>query len=218
MPATTTCMSLPYPVDADPPDVPFAMQELAEAVDAVLCSIIPLPIGAIIPWWDNGDAPPSGLLRCNGAVFNPAIYPDLQTHLGGTTLPNLEGKFLRGTGGAFPTNAQTGGFDDATLVNHEHSIEHDHAVFNTGDDTHSHTQHSSTLRSNNTGNVDFDVQASAFFAFSSGTPVLPVTDDTHNHTVNVPNYTGNSATVGQSATNRNLPPFYNVTFLIKAVP
>ncbi|MFZ9392588.1 MAG: tail fiber protein [Ilumatobacteraceae bacterium] len=38
---------------------------------------------------------PRGWIECNGATFDGDVYPQLKAHLGGTTLPDLRGRFFR---------------------------------------------------------------------------------------------------------------------------
>ncbi|MBL4784191.1 MAG: tail fiber protein [Cohaesibacteraceae bacterium] len=53
-----------------------------------------IPVGTILAF--AGSTPPTGFLRCDGNVFDAGTYPELNTVLGGTTLPDLRGEFLRG--------------------------------------------------------------------------------------------------------------------------
>jgi hypothetical protein len=148
MPATTTCAKLPYPVDADPIDVTGDMRRLAQAVDAAICGANTVGLGIIQAWWDNGGSPPAGTLRCDGSSFDPAVYPDLASHLGASVTPDLRGRFLRGrdaVGGPFPNNAQRGGFADSQLPTHhhglpthQHAVDHDHPAVGVGGGDHAH--------------------------------------------------------------------------------
>ena len=52
------------------------------------------PVGVIQAFM--GTTTPEGWLLCDGSTFNGATYLELQTVLGGTTLPDLRDKFLRG--------------------------------------------------------------------------------------------------------------------------
>lgn len=52
------------------------------------------PVGSIIMLPRNNI--PTGYLECNGATFDAGTYPDLNTYLGGTTLPDMRGEFPRG--------------------------------------------------------------------------------------------------------------------------
>lgn len=54
-----------------------------------------VPVGAVIAI--PLDNVPYGWLKLNGATFSATDYPDLYAYLGGTTLPDWRGLFLRGT-------------------------------------------------------------------------------------------------------------------------
>lgn len=68
------------------------------------------------------NTPPSNWLICNGGTFSAVTYPKLNTYLGGTTLPNYLGKFILSADGVTYLVGTTGGFADATLVSHTHTI------------------------------------------------------------------------------------------------
>lgn len=65
-----------------------------EEIEAKLKNLSALPVGAMVPF--PRDAVPAGFLEANGDTFNPATYPDLAAYLGGNTLPDTRGEFLRG--------------------------------------------------------------------------------------------------------------------------
>ncbi|GAL07962.1 hypothetical protein JCM19237_342 [Photobacterium aphoticum] len=41
---------------------------------------------------------PKGYLQCDGREFDPILYPELHTHLGVNTTPNMTDKYLKGIG------------------------------------------------------------------------------------------------------------------------
>jgi hypothetical protein len=51
--------------------------------------VVTMGPGVITQW--GGSTPPPGALRCNGATFSAAQYPQLFAVLGSTTLPNIAG-------------------------------------------------------------------------------------------------------------------------------
>ncbi|EMF0745078.1 phage tail protein [Klebsiella aerogenes] len=53
-----------------------------------------LPVGVPIPW--PLAAAPAGWLKCNGATFTAAQYPQLALAYPGLKLPDLRGEFIRG--------------------------------------------------------------------------------------------------------------------------
>ena len=71
--------------------------------------------------WPNAT-PPTGWFICNGNTFNTTTYPQLNTVLGGNTLPNFQGRFPLGVGNSgIPTGTQhnlgsTGGHETVTLT------------------------------------------------------------------------------------------------------
>ena len=79
-----------------------------------------------------GTTPPDGWLLCDGSTFDGTTYPELQTVLGGTTLPNFRDMFLRGNPssgrqlGSFQADAtalpRTADFTTNQTGNHYHSI------------------------------------------------------------------------------------------------
>lgn len=67
-----------------------------------------LPVGSIQMW--SAVNPPVGWLICDGSSFNSADYPELNTHLGSSTLPNFSGRMPLSTG-----NSSTNGSTNHTL-------------------------------------------------------------------------------------------------------
>ncbi len=53
-----------------------------------------LPVGAPVPW--PSATPPTGWLKCNGAVFSAEEYPELAKAYPTNKLPDLRGEFIRG--------------------------------------------------------------------------------------------------------------------------
>ncbi|MFU9135783.1 phage tail protein [Erwinia tasmaniensis] len=53
-----------------------------------------IPVGVPIPW--PTATPPSGWLKCNGALFNATSYPILASVYPTLKLPDLRGEFIRG--------------------------------------------------------------------------------------------------------------------------
>ncbi|MCJ7725398.1 MAG: tail fiber protein [Acidimicrobiia bacterium] len=275
MPLITPCVSLPFPTDADPVDVAGDIARLALAVDGAICGVIGgvVPLGTILPWWDNGGTAPAGTLRCNGDPFTATTWPQLAAFLGSAITPDLRGRFLRGVdddGGPFPGRGQTGGFADAQLAahthgndphthpithdhpasiasggSHIHNINHNHSASSAGAGQHGHNwgngaifpyrNNASTLGfpvTGNPGNVFWWQYGDATF-LHDGNHAHSITVNTvsansgsadHSHSIVTPSFSGssqnntpfNTQSAGGVATNRNLPPFANVTFLIQA--
>uniref|UniRef100_UPI002042CF5A phage tail protein n=1 Tax=Escherichia coli TaxID=562 RepID=UPI002042CF5A len=53
-----------------------------------------LPVGVPVPW--PSATPPTGWLKCNGAVFDKVKYPGLAAVFPSGNLPDLRGEFIRG--------------------------------------------------------------------------------------------------------------------------
>ncbi|MGY2923772.1 phage-related tail fiber protein [Ewingella americana] len=69
-----------------------------DAVSAVLSNLglteHLIPVGVPLPW--PTATPPAGWLKCNGAAFDKAKYPQLATAYPSGVLPDLRGEFIRG--------------------------------------------------------------------------------------------------------------------------
>lgn len=68
----------------------------ASFITAIKQSIIngSVPAGVPVPW--PSATPPSGWLKCNGAIFSTATYPLLAKAFPSGVLPDLRGEFIRG--------------------------------------------------------------------------------------------------------------------------
>lgn len=87
------------------------------------------PTGSIIAYY-NTTYLPDGWLWCNGARFNPIMYPKLAAMLyPSTSTPDLRGRFLLGAGTNYSRNiGTTGGEKDHTLTlaempSHSHPLQ-----------------------------------------------------------------------------------------------
>ncbi|MEM9886566.1 MAG: tail fiber protein, partial [Bacteroidota bacterium] len=90
-----------------------------------------VPVGTI-QMWPTSTAP-SGWLICNGSSFNASTYPELNSVLGGNTLPNFNGRFPLGAGNSGTTGStshsikSTGGEEQHVLTINEMPA-HSHGV------------------------------------------------------------------------------------------
>lgn len=162
-----------------------------------------VPTGTIMAY--VGATAPEGWLLCNGAVFTDnATNAQLKALLGGTTTPNLNGMFLRGTGTA--GTGQSG--PTLKQIQQDDTKSHLHAI-NINTSNHPGHQH-------NMGFANDDYNG------SGGTNLNGLENDTtgannrwlasdfggeHVHSV-----IGNSATTGGTETR---PVNYGVTYIIK---
>jgi microcystin-dependent protein len=189
--------------------------------------------GVINQFAGSGSASPTGWLFCDGQEVLISSYINLYNTLtsngstfpyGGNTngsggagsthfrIPNFKGKVPVGKDSAqteFDVLGETGGSKTSTAP-HDHSISHDHASFGTTDGagTHSHitmplygnggqTDHG-TMYTSNMGNLDYTSS-----------------DGAHNHTIDVPNFTGTSGASSAATTSGNLQPYITVNYIIK---
>ena len=130
---TTPNFNLPYPEPSDVPDVPGRMKDLAEAIDGAQL----LPVGAVVAFAGTHTAVNAmdEWLVCDGNSFSGTSYPLLQSVLGGTTTPNLQDRFIKGS--ATRPTTKTGGTDSISV---SHLPPHNHPVtINNGNAQHSHT-------------------------------------------------------------------------------
>ncbi|WP_367776470.1 phage tail protein [Escherichia coli] len=75
-----------------------------------------LPVGVPVPW--PSATPPTGWLKCNGAVFSSEKYPNLAKAYPTLKLPDLRGEFIRGWDDGRGADSGRGllSFQKATLV------------------------------------------------------------------------------------------------------
>ena len=66
--------------------------QLLKALKNLISSVV--PVGASMFWC--GENPPDGWFEEDGATFNAAMFPALAAALGGNTLADLRGEFVRG--------------------------------------------------------------------------------------------------------------------------
>ena len=189
------------------------------------------PVGQIVAWSGSASSLPSGYFLCDGSAVSRTTYAALYSVVGTThgsgngsttfNLPDLRSKFIVGASasGGYSV-ANTGGSADAVLVSHTHNLQ-DHV-------------HGVNLTSNNPGDHDHNVDVLAEFAsthgtwqtgggyrqvHTGGTHRKPITSDAGGHTHTVSGNTGASVpnttdTLGESATNKNLPPYYALAYII----
>ncbi|EOT5927358.1 phage tail protein [Escherichia coli] len=79
-----------------------------------------LPVGVPVPW--PSVTPPTGWLKCNGAVFSAEEYPELAKVYPTNKLPDLRGEFIRGwdDGRGIDLARTLLSVQDATVEDHSH--------------------------------------------------------------------------------------------------
>ena len=111
-----TISNLPAPTAAGDAARKQDVDEAAQVANAAM------PVGGVL--WFAGSAAPEGFLVCDGSHFNTATYPALYSVLKKQYLPNLIGKFVKGsetvgstfTGSYFMESVYTGSMGTATFA------------------------------------------------------------------------------------------------------
>jgi hypothetical protein len=184
-----------------------ALKTQQDQLELTLANFSAIPIGCIIMWSGSISTIPSGWLLCNGT--------------NGT--PDLRDKFVVGaradsTGSSttFITGADTksGGYKDSVVVSHVHPVEST-ATVSSDTDTWTGTITSTDASLYGTGsfyNAGSNWTSNNTQSNWENRSVGINHTHTHTHTVGV---TTTIETVGDSGTNRNLPPYYSLAFIMK---
>ena len=152
-----------------------------------------IPIGGIIMWSGADNAVPSNFALCDGS--------------NGT--PNLVDRFIVGRGSAYAQGA-TGGSADATLVSHSHTInDHTHAFSGSGSQVHSHTQTGGGTNDDGGPNAPGGNSGGNMSNINNATVTISISGNTGN-----PSDKGTD-TQGSSGTNKNLPPYYAIAYIMR---
>ena len=191
------------------------------------------PVGTIIAWGGPLSSIPDNYQLCDGGTPQTSTLQDL---LGaGANVPDLRDRFIVGAGNNYSVDA-TGGSADAILVSHSHTVNnHSHSFSaNTNNNTHNHgindSGHTHTMdvygSDDESGNPakfgatrvpESEENPFATASTNSSTTSISIQNDSHNHSVS--GTTGNSNpgtnSQGESGTNKNLPPYYALCYIIK---
>ena len=159
-------------------------------------NIASVPSGGIIIWKGAANAIPSGWYLCNGS--------------NGT--PDLRDRFVIGAGNSYAVNA-TGGSKDAVIVQHNHSVSdptHGHSVNDPGH------QHNTSVTNSNL----FPSFGGVTIGYG-GPGQYPATTFTMSNATTgvVVNAAGTGISInnnGVSGTNKNLPPYYALCYIMKS--
>lgn len=172
--------------------------QIATTAFAMGAAALVMPSGAMLQW--PTASAPTGFLLCTGAAVSRTIYAALFAVIGttfgagdGTTtfnLPDFDNRFAVGAGDLYAVGA-TGGSKDAVVVTHNHTLT---------DPTHTH----------GVG------EGSRFGGGSGYTSGDDETSTVNNYSTSQAASTGITiASAGESGTNKNLPPYLGVYFIIK---
>ena len=169
--------------------------QIATTAFAMGAAALVMPSGAMLQW--PTATAPTGFLVCNGAAVSRTIYSALFAVVGttfgagdGTTtfnLPDFDNRFPVGAGDLYAV-AATGGSKDAVAVSHTHTVT---------DPGHTHTTDGTTFGGAAQGLVGGGNPYLAGETIASATTGISI----------------NSA--GESGTNKNLPPYLSIYFIIK---
>jgi len=153
--------------------------------------------GSIKLW--GGSTEPTDWMFCDGRALSRSAYPSLFAKIGttygagdGTTtfnLPNITNRFPVGAGGLY-SNGATGGSADAVVVSHTHTLT---------DPGHRHSQYAEFF------NISSVVAGALLDRGTAGVG--------GNTSIATTGITINSA--GESGTNKNLPPYLGLRYIIK---
>jgi len=203
-------------VAGDIADSTITLAKLASAVANAL-----VPVGTIAMY--GGASAPTGWLLCDGT--STTGYAALAAIVGSTT-PDLRGRFPIGDNASL-TLLGTGGsatIAEANLPSHTHTIDHDHgSVTSGGMSANATLTHSaSTVTTYGyVGSHDHELSSgtlatSPVGGTSVGTSTVTVGnhDVSHTHTVDLPNFTGNSGNGSGSGT-AYYQPYLVVNYIIK---
>ena len=144
-----------------------------------------IPTGTVAMWATSSA--PSGWLLCDGSTFDASTYSDLNTVLGGNTLPNLQGKVPVGVSSSDSDFdlLDTGGSKTHTL---------------TEDEMPAHTHTIKTYYKDNNTN------GTAAYAPAGSNLASPTGGE----------YTGDSVqSAGSGTAHENMPPYIALNFIIK---
>ena len=170
---------------------------VTSSIQTQIAAIQVIPTGIIMLWSGASNAIPTGYALCNGS----------------NSTPDLRNRFVIGAGSTYAVGA-TGGSADATNVSHTHASTvsdsgHHHLLIDSGDVNPlvtSNLSSSSSVAGETTGGTDFAYTLAA--GNSSAANVGKSSTSTTGISVS-------NATVGSSATNANLPPYYSLCYIMK---
>ena len=181
--------------------------QIATTAFAMGAAALVMPSGAMLQW--PTATAPTGFLLCTGAAVSRTIYSALFAVIGttfgagdGTTtfnLPDFDNRFPVGAGDLYAV-AATGGSKDAVVVSHAHTIT---------DPGHNHTgaTYKYLLKPPYGGSLTgADTSGSGSEQAVGGGDGGLMIDNTTGISIN---------SSGESGTNKNLPPYLSVYFIIK---
>jgi len=169
---------------------------VTSAIQTQISSLASVPTGVIVLWSGAANAIPTGYALCNGS----------------NSTPDLRNRFLVGAGSTYAVGA-SGGSANATNVSHTHAATvtdngHSHKLFKSGE-----VNVSGAVNVGSTSAVAAETTGASDFAYTlrAGGGNADIGQSSSATTgISVAN-----ATVGDSATNANLPPYYALCYIMK---
>jgi hypothetical protein len=165
-----------------------------------------MPIGCIVMWSGKVSEIPENWALCDGD--------------NGT--PDLVDRFVYGTDND-DNVGDIGGSADAIIVSHNHNAKHGHDASSnstgdhkhkllgaTGDDGYNGLLNGSDIK----GIMGNDTSSKLDYNSGSGDQ-LTSNEASHSHTITVDDEDFNTATTGESGTNKNLPPYMKLAYIMK---
>ena len=145
--------------------------------------------GMIMLWSGSTSSVPSGWRLCDGG--------------GGT--PNLRDRFVVGAGSAYAVNA-TGGYEDATLVSHNHTV----SGGTSSAGAHSHALRMSGYKNPEPRKAARITAGDDGFSYAGNAGAYLTTEGAHTHS-----WSGTTTKIGESGIKKNLPPYYALAYIMK---
>ena len=173
------------------------------ASEFTIAGVDAFPSGGIIMWSGAENAIPSGWVLCNGS----------------NSTPDLRNRFIVGSGtGSDYSVGDTGGWTDSIVVDHTHDLNHNHTYSSStssdGAHTHSYTSANHPTSSGPEQNQGGGPEDRTTFNVAKTTG----SNGSHAHSFSgtTAAFNGASQSTGVSGTNRNLPPYYALCYIMKS--
>ena len=192
--------------DARIPNLNASKITAGTLADARLTNTSLFVTGMIMLWYGSVASIPSGWVLCDG----------------NNSTPDLRSRFVvgAGTGGNYSPN-DTGGSANAVLVSHTHNLQnHVHGFSATTSSVNLSHNHATTV--DNTNLFPSSGQTSIGFGGAGSYPAttFSMSNALGDHAHAVSGNTGTPSTnttdtLGESATNKNLPPYYALCYIMK---
>ena len=160
-----------------------------------------IPQGGIIIWSGASNAIPSGWVLCNGS----------------NSTPDLRNRFVIGAGSSYSVGG-TGGSKDAVVVTHTHGLNHNH---NFSANTNNTGAHAHNYSKPNTNSDEYDGRPIGSGGSIGGGFGNYTTGNTGGHAHSLSGTTSESNIQSQGASNqvsgtdKNLPPYYALCYIMK---